>query len=103
MTIWFDRNPGEIVSICKDEEDLSDVKMLIIGNIDVGDWLRTPPELGSEELRVKSVFSAPCPMCYRDSRDESPTSTYDFEESSFLVSECLQGHGFVWYQLREKQ
>jgi hypothetical protein len=75
--------------------------MMLVG-ADAADWIRTPPELGGEQLRVKDIFAAPCPMCFKKDGDESPVRTYDFEGSDFIVGECLQGHGFVWYRLRPR-
>ena len=40
-------------------------------------------------------------MCYAESKDETAVRTYDFERSELICAECLQGHGFVWYKLRE--
>ena len=105
MTYWFDRYPGQTVVSSADasqpeEDPRLQEHMLLIG-ADAPDWIRAPAELGGAQLRVKTIFGAPCPMCYRDTEDESPVRTYDFEGSDFFCAECLQGHGFVWYKLRE--
>jgi hypothetical protein len=40
-------------------------------------------------------------MCYAEREDEKGVRTYDFEGSPLICAECLEGHGFVWYKLRE--
>ena len=105
MTYWFDRAPGQIVVSSADasqpEEDPRLEEHLLLIGADAPDWIRAPAELGGQQLRVKTIFGAPCPMCYRETEDESPVRTYDFERSDFICAECLEGHGFVWYKLRE--
>jgi hypothetical protein len=105
VTYWFDRYPGQtVVSTADAEQHEEDPRlqehMLLIG-ADAPDWIRAPAELGGAQLRVKTIFGAPCPMCYAESEDETAVRTYDFEGSPLICAECLQGHGFVWYKLRK--
>lgn len=105
MTYWFNRRPGQFAVSSADEEHPHEnprleEHMLLIG-ADAPDWIRAPVDLGGDRLRVKSIFGSPCPMCYLDTEDESSVRTYDFENSDFICAECLEGHGFVWYKLRD--
>lgn len=105
MTYWFNRRPGQfVVSSADEEQPYEDPRleehMLLVG-ADAPDWIRTPRELGGQQLRVKSIFGAPCPMCYAANEDETAVRTYSFEGSDYFCAECLQGHGFVWYKLRK--
>ncbi len=89
MTMWFDRSPGSPVQPGSAEH--GDPKIVLVTR-DPPDWVRTPPEIGGERLRVLAFFVAPCPMC----KSAVPVPHLECEREMF-VAECVE-HGFVWYR-----
>ena len=105
--MWFDRKPGDTISIGSEEE--GDPSTLLLASTDaLPDWIKTPPQLGPalrrdlghsslpEKLRVIRRFMAMCPMC----TTENLVRHIECSESLF-VAECAI-HGFVWYKERKK-
>lgn len=90
MTIWFDRKPGDFVSL-----DSEEGKTLLIGDAPP-DWARQPPEIGGRTLRVLGTHMAPCPMC----QSEYPVRHLELEDR-YGVAECFTD-GFVWYRKHEE-
>lgn len=90
MTEWFNRQAGAGSSIGMD-----DPTMVLIGD-QTPDWVRLPPELGSETLKVTDAFRSECPMC-----KEGPLVTHLVCERGYGVAECAK-HGFIWYRAKSE-
>jgi len=87
MTEWFEKRVGE-VSISQD-----DPSMLLIGD-QTPDWVRLPPELGSERLRVLGAFKDRCPKCRGGGSVKHLAC-----ERNYGVAECPTCE-FVWYSVK---
>ena len=87
-TIWGERKPGSPVAVGGDEQG----GHVIIA--DVPDWVRTPPELGGEKLKVSRAYLRDCPC-----QGGHKVKTLDFEGSPLHVSECV-ARGFMWWKER---
>jgi hypothetical protein len=59
MTIeWFDKEPGEApIADCGDGS-----AMMILGGVEVGDYVRLSGDLGGQSVRILRIFNAPCPV-----------------------------------------
>lgn len=85
-TIWSERVPGSDVSIAEQEGGA----IMVIGE---PDRVRTPPELGSQELMVASIYHRKCPCGGHRAK------TYTFQGSDLQVSDC-PARGFLWWKPR---
>lgn len=83
-TLWGDRKPGDIGTPIDDNT-------IVIGE---PDRVRTPPELGSQELLVAEIYYRKCPC-----GGEHSAKTFVLEGSDLRVSECLE-RGFMWWRPR---
>ena len=93
MTMWFDRKPGDTVSVGSEEE--GDPSTILLASSDaLPDWVKTPPEIGGQKLKVIRSFTAACPMC----TNENLVRHIECSEA-FFVAECTT-HGFAWYKKR---
>ena len=94
MTMWFDRKPGDIVSIGSEEE--GDPSTILLASSDaLPDWIKTPPELGElggQKLKVIRGFTAACPMCATENLVRHIECS-----GALFVAEC-KVHGFAWYK-----
>jgi hypothetical protein len=84
MTEWFNKTAGDDFSVREEDEG-----MVLLGD-QTPDWVCTPPELGSQRMRVIADASLECPMC----QDGAPVKHLICERVA--VAECHR-HGFVWY------
>ena len=84
-TMWFNKQPGDVAGVGVD-----DPTALLIA--DVPDWVRLPPDLGGQQVRVTEGFAAPCPMCSGAGDVKHLRTT-----QGICVAECSK-HGFVWYR-----
>ena len=87
-TMWFDRKPGERVSVGKD-----DPAVLMISE-GVPDWVRLPDELGGGKVKVSRAAIGPCPSC--DTRHE--VRFLILSGSPYTVAECPKS-GFLWCEM----
>lgn len=87
MTMWFDRKPGDVVSIGVD-----DPTTLLLSDGGPPDWVRTPPEVGGQKLKVVRAFIQKCPLC-----DIEQLVRHLECEQGYFVAECVH-HGFAWYK-----
>jgi hypothetical protein len=86
--LWSDRKPGETASPVKGEEDA-----LLIGETGVGDWVRLPPELGGNQVKIVSVHAGECPTC------KARVKHMLLDSDNLGVAEC-KTDGFLWYRKR---
>lgn len=101
MTMWFNRSAGQFVVSTSDaeqpEEDPRLQQHAMLVGADCPDWIRVPAEAphpdAGRALRVANIINAPCPQC----EDTMPARTYTFSDSELIVTECTNGHGFLWY------
>ena len=91
-TLWFTRRPGDSVSIGSETDGDPSTVLLTESNA-LPDWVRTPPELGNQQLKVIRGFTAACPMC---SDNENLVRHIECSGGLF-VAEC-KSHGFAWYK-----
>lgn len=89
MTEWFDKRVGG-VSVSKE-----DPSMLLVGD-QTPDWVRLPPELGGERLRVLGAFNDRCPKC-RGGGAVRHLACQD----GYGVAECPTCE-FVWYSVKSE-
>lgn len=89
-TLWGEREAGSNVSVGSDAAG----SYAVVGD---PDWVRTPPELGSEKLRVERVYARACPC-----GGAHEARTYDLQASDLHVSDCSE-RGFLWWRAREKE
>ena len=52
-TMWFDKQPGQVA--IQGSEEFGDPTTILISE-GIPDWVRTPPELGSEKTKVLGAF-----------------------------------------------
>jgi hypothetical protein len=86
-TLWGDRKPGDDYAVGADEQG---------GYVMVGepDRIRTPPDLGSQEFRVATMYRASCPC-----KAGHEVKTYTLVGTDLQVSEC-GGERFLWWRPR---
>lgn len=87
-TIWGDKHPGQNFAAGQDE----------LGAYTISgepDRIRTPPELGSVEYKVSSIYQHAC-ACGK----EHDSKTYALEGTDLQVSECIE-RGFLWWKPRK--
>lgn len=82
--IWGDRKVGSTAAVNEEEG------LVILA--DVPDWVRTPPELGSTQLRVIKAYMRSCPC-----GGSHQSKTFDLEGDKLHVSEC-HARGFLWWK-----
>jgi len=87
-TEWFHRQPGEQVAHSEDTPN-----MVLLGS-GAPDWVRLPPELGGDTLRVRGHFRGACPKC-----EACPDCAHLVLDADYGVAECV-AHGFLWYRRR---
>jgi hypothetical protein len=87
MTMWFDRQPGDVVMTAEDEAGGA---VMVFGRS--FDRVRQPAEIGGRQLKVLAQFHGPCPVC------KSEVLHHDLEED-YGVAECM-ADGFLWYKKR---
>jgi len=80
--MWFTKIPGQI-SVNEEEN------AVLFGDC-VPDYVRTPPELGGEQVRVLEAFTAPCPVTKQVCRHLKL-------ENGLYVAESDQ---FYWYKCK---
>lgn len=97
-TEWFETRREDIpglagVRVLQGSEELGDPTTLLITPAeDLPDWVRTPAEIGGQQLRVIGQSRGPCPVC-----KEGPAVRHIHCEQGFFVAECAV-HGFAWYK-----
>jgi len=90
-TLWLKIRPGERASDVS--EQMGDPALLVHDGIP--DWVRLPPELGGQRVRVKGMETRTCPC----GRHVGRTFILD-EPSGIQVAEC-PSRGYLWF--REKR
>lgn len=85
MIEWFGRKPGEDAAVGTD-----DPSMVLFGS-SPPDWVRLPPELGGQQVKVLDAFAARCPRGEHEVR-------HLHLEGGVNVAECRGHGGFLWYR-----
>ena len=86
-TMWFNRKPGDFASESTDDE----LPAILVGD-QTPDWVRMPPELGGQQVRVTGTRQDPCPCQGHNVKH------YDLM-NGISVAECPM-RGFLWYRKR---
>lgn len=87
-TKWFDKKLGSDLHASQDEAGV-----YLVGDM-VPDWVRTPDQIGGQQVRVTGAFAGPCPKC-----GGGPDVRHLNLEGGLSVAECRLD-GFVWYTRR---
>lgn len=88
MTQWFEKKPGLPPTAPEGEGEVC-----IIGDT-LPDWVRTPKELGSRQVRVLKGTRDKCPKC-------NAVVLHLHLENGLHVAECPT-HGFLWYLVKSE-
>jgi len=88
-TLWTERQAGSGVSVGEDETGA----FVVVGD---PDWVRTPPELGNEALRVERIYARACPC-----GGAHEARTFDLQGSDLHVSDC-SARGYLWWRARKE-
>jgi len=66
------------------------------GGWELGDWVRTPPELGDQEHRILEIYRAPCA--------QHPTHDalhLTLGGADVCCCQCPETGNFLWYRVRD--
>jgi hypothetical protein len=85
-TEWFEKIAGSDAALSTD-----DPHMLLIGD-GVPDWVRLPPELGGQQVRVTHARMHTCP------RGNHTVRHLKLDHDNLGVAECQAHGGFLWYR-----
>lgn len=84
-TWWGEAKPGDTVYVGGPEKN-----EIMIG-VNLPDWVRLPPELGGQQLKVVGDHYGPCP------KNNQHEAHHIFLDGNINVAECVTCKEFIWY------
>ncbi len=90
MTTWINKEPGQEVGIVQEDT------VLELFSLNAPDWIRTPPDLGSRQLRCKEVLLEKCVV-----KDHDHQARHYLMEEYVRCCECVVNQQFYWYKVKD--
>lgn len=96
-TLWFDVKPGETVTDVTNQMGGGTEGHVLLVHQGCPDWVRLPPELGGQQVRVLRAEQGTCPCGKHVTR----ILVLD-EPSGIKVAEC-PAVGYQWFRQRSQK